>query len=111
MEGRTWMEGSEREDMMVDHEDGRPPKLGGKSPKARGPFEKGNCRFVLLIRQKAYFNQKKTIAILKKIQKALKVGGLTRTEGTKREDMMVDHKDDGPPKVGEKSPKVGGPFE
>ena len=52
-----------------------------------------------------------TIAILKKIQKPLKVGGLTRTEGSEREDMMVDHTDGGPSKVGEKSPKVGGPFE
>ena len=43
------MEGSEREDMMVDHEDDGPPIVGEKSPKARGPFEKGNCRFVLFI--------------------------------------------------------------
>ena len=33
------------------------------------------------------------------------------TEGSKREDVTVDRKHGGPPKVGDKSPKVGGPFE
>ena len=36
------------------------------------------------------------------------MGGLTRIEGLEREDVMMDRKDDRPPKVGEKSPKVGG---
>ena len=33
------------------------------------------------------------------------------TEGPEREDETVDRKHGGPPKVGDKSPKVGGPFE
>ena len=33
------------------------------------------------------------------------------TEGSERVDVMVDRKHGGPPKVGDKSPKVGGPFE
>ena len=38
------------------------------------------------------------------------MGGVTKTEGSKREDVKVDCKVSGPPKVGEKSPKVGDPF-
>jgi hypothetical protein len=30
------------------------------------------------------------------------------TEGSERQNVTVDRKHDGPPKVGEKSPKVGG---
>ena len=45
MEGLTRTEGFEREDMMVDRKDGGPPKVGEKSPKVGGPFEKGHCRF------------------------------------------------------------------
>ena len=43
---------------------------------------------------------------LKNFKKLPKVGGLTRMEGYEREVVTVDRKDSGPPKVGEKSPKV-----
>ena len=33
------------------------------------------------------------------------------TEGSERQIVTVDRKDGGPPKVGDKSPKVGGPFQ
>ena len=46
-----------------------------------------------------------------KFSKTFQVGGLTMTEGSEREDETVDRKHGGPPKVGDKSPKVGGPFE
>ena len=58
-------------------------------------FEKGYCKFCLLV----------------KFQKPPKVGGLTMTEGSERLDVTVDRKHGGPPKVGDKSPKVGGPFQ
>ena len=45
----------------------------------------------------------------KKFQKPPKVGGLTMNEGSERADVTVDRKVGGPPKVGDKSPKVGGP--
>ena len=76
VEGLTWTEGSEREDIMVDHKDGKPPKVVEKSPKVRGPFEKGNCRFVFLIQKRAYFVQKKAFVKsddLKKFEKPPKV--------------------------------------
>ena len=88
-------EGSEREDEMVDRKHSGPPKVGDKSPKVGGPFDKGHCKFCLFV----------------KFQKPPKVGGLKMSEGSKREDEMVDRKHGGPPKVGDKSPKVGGPFE
>ena len=47
--------------------------------------------------------------ILKNFKKPPKVGGLTMTEGFERADVTVDRKVGGPPKVGDKSPKVGGP--
>ena len=58
MKGLTRTEGSEREDMMVDCKVTGPPKVGEKSPKVRGPFEKGNCRFVLFV-QKGHTSIKK----------------------------------------------------
>ena len=39
------------------------------------------------------------------------MGGFVRTEGYEQEDVTVNCQDGGSPKVGEKSPKVGGPFE
>ena len=47
---------------------------------------------------------------MKKIEKPPKAGGLTRTEGSEKEDVTLDCKDCGPPKVEKKIPKVGGPF-
>ena len=47
--------------MMVVHKDAGPPKVGEKSPKVQGPFEKGNCRFVLFVQKRAYFNQKRPL--------------------------------------------------
>ena len=46
-----------------------------------------------------------------KFSKTSQVGGLMMTEGSEREDETVDRKHGKPPKVGDKSPKVGGPFE
>ena len=37
--------------------------------------------------------------------------GLTMTEGSERKDVTVDRKEGGPPKVGEKPPKVGDALE
>ena len=99
---------------MVDRKDCGPPKVGEKSPKVSGPFEKGNCRFVFFIQKRAYFVRKKAIVKiddLKKIEKPPKVRDLPRTEGSEKEDVTLDCKDCGPPKVGEKLPKLGGPFE
>ena len=58
-------------------------------------FEKGHGKFCLLV----------------KFQKSPKVGGLTMTEGSKQEDVMVNRKHSEPPKVGDKSPTVGDAFE
>ena len=66
---------------MVDRKDREPPKMGEKSAKVKGPFEKGHCRFRLFVWYWAYFNKKRIIvdfevhmkkAILKKFQKLTK---------------------------------------
>ena len=46
-------EGSEREDVTVDRKHGRPPKVGEKSPKVGGPFQRPS--------KKAYYILKKAI--------------------------------------------------
>ena len=46
-----------------------------------------------------------------KFSKTSQVGGFAMTEWSEREDETVDRKHGGPPKVGDKSPKVGGPFD
>ena len=56
-------------------------------------FGKGHCKFCLFV----------------KFQKPPKLGGVTMTEGFNREDVMVNRKHGEPPKVGDKSPKVGDP--
>ena len=70
--------------------------------KGHSSFEKGHTRFEIGLRN---------FCLFVKFQKPPKVGGLKITEGSKREDETVDRKHGGPPKVGDKSPKVGGPFE
>ena len=63
--------------------------------KGHSSFERGHHKFCLFV----------------KFQKPPKVGGLTMTEGSERVHVTVDRKHGGPPKVGDKSPKVGGPFQ
>ena len=58
-------------------------------------LKKDHCKFCLFV----------------KFQKAPKVGGLMMTEGSERVDVTMDRKHGGPPKVGDKSLKEGGPFE
>ena len=61
--------------------------------KGHSRFEKGHRKFFLFV----------------KLQKPPKVGGLTMTKGCEQENETMDRKHGGPPKVGDKSPKVGGP--
>ena len=49
--------------------------------------------------------------MISKILKTGKMEGFMRTEGYEQEDVTVNCQDGGSPKVGEKSPKVGSPFE
>ena len=58
-------------------------------------LEKGHRKFCLFV----------------KFQKPPKVGGLTMTERSEREIVLVDRKHVSAPKVRDKSPRVGGPFE
>ena len=46
-------EGSKREDETVDRKQGRPPKVGDKSPKVGGPFDIGHYIFQFFIRKRA----------------------------------------------------------
>ena len=70
--------------------------------KGHSSFKKGHNRFEIGHRK---------FCLFVKFQKPPKVGGLTMTEGSERVDVTVDRKHGGPPKVGDKSPIVGGPFE
>ena len=65
-------------------------------------FEKGHTRFEIGLPK---------FCLFVKFQKPPKAGGLKMTEGSERVNVTVDRKHGGPPKVGDKSPKVGGPFE
>ena len=65
--------------------------------KGHSSFDKGHIGFEIGHRK---------FCLFVKFQKPPKVGGLTMTEGSDRVDVTVDRKHGGPPKVGDKSPKV-----